>query len=37
MLRKLLPTMGDTEFAEVLDMTTVDVMVNRVGFRRDKP
>jgi len=32
MLRKLLPTMSDAEFAEVLDLTTLDVLVNRVGY-----
>lgn len=32
MLRQLLPTMSDAEFAEVLDLTTLDVLVNRVGY-----
>ena len=32
MLRKLLPPMSDAEFAEVLDLTTLDVLVNRVGY-----
>lgn len=32
MLRKIMPEMSDAEFAEVLDLTTVDIMVNRVGY-----
>jgi hypothetical protein len=34
MLRKILPEMTEEEFAEVLDLATLDIVVNRVGFRR---
>jgi hypothetical protein len=32
MLRKILPEMTEEEFAEVLDLATLDILVNRVGY-----